>query len=114
MLDGERAVVGLDGDGLAGVLNADVDALLGDHDGAAAGHPSVDPQQFGRGLGCWSGGAGAADARGLGRRERKRQAPEQHAVIDDLQQGSVQPQRHAAAGQTARPVGRGTTAASTQ
>jgi hypothetical protein len=29
VLDGEGAVVDLDGDGLAGVLGADVDALLG-------------------------------------------------------------------------------------
>jgi len=34
VLDGERVVVDLDADGLAGVLNADVDALLGEHDGA--------------------------------------------------------------------------------
>jgi hypothetical protein len=32
VLDGEGVVVDLDGDGLAGVLDADVDALLGDHD----------------------------------------------------------------------------------
>ena len=36
------AVVDLDGDRLAGVLDADVDALLGDHDRAAARHPTLD------------------------------------------------------------------------
>ena len=38
----QGVVVDLDGDGLAGVLDADVDALFGDHDGAAAGNPALD------------------------------------------------------------------------
>ena len=40
--DAQAGVAGLDGDGLPGVAEADLDALAGDLDAAPAGHPPLD------------------------------------------------------------------------
>src|SRR5262245_54907897 len=62
VVDLEAVAVGGDGDGEAGVAEADVDALPGDHDGAAAADPTL---HRGRGVGDvgWrAGGSTVAEA----------------------------------------------------
>jgi hypothetical protein len=46
--DAQRGVAEFDGDGAPGVRQADVDALAGDLDAAAAGYPALDDRAGGR------------------------------------------------------------------
>src|SRR3712207_6168015 len=81
----------LDGEGAPGVVNADVDALPGDDEAAAAAYPPLVPDRVGGGCRWWAGGPGTADAGQLGRGEGVGQAAQrapvgvedvQHAVVD--------------------------------
>jgi hypothetical protein len=72
--DADRPVGRLHGQGPAGVDHADVDALSGHDQGAAAGHAPLDPDRLGRRDRWRPGRAGIADAGCLGRGERVGQA----------------------------------------
>ena len=70
--------------------DADVDALLGNDESAAAGDTALHAQRLGRGRGWWAGGAGVARPGLLGRGQRVGQAAQQHALVDELEQAAVQ------------------------
>src|SRR2546423_345896 len=70
VVEADGPVGGFDVEGASGMGDADVDALSGDYQGAAAGHPSLDPDRLGRGGRGWArraGGAGPGDLRCRGR-----------------------------------------------
>jgi hypothetical protein len=76
----EGGVGGLDDHGAPGEADADVDALAGDHQGAAAVDPPIDARRSGW-WGRWrSGGAGVAQPGLLGGAEWVGQAAQQGAV----------------------------------
>jgi hypothetical protein len=88
-------VSGFDAEGVSGVDDPDVDALPGDDEGAAAGHPTLHAQRLGGRCRWWAGGAGVAEAGQLGGGERVGQAAQQSAVVDELQQAAVDAHGHA-------------------
>jgi len=75
VVDAEGVVGRFDGKSASRVGHADVDALPGNHESAAAADPPFHPQGFGCGLGWWSGGAGVADAGLFSGGQRVGQAP---------------------------------------
>jgi hypothetical protein len=99
VVDAPGTVGFFDVEGLSGVADADVDALSGDDEGAAAADPTLDADWFGCGLGWWSGGAGVAQSGLFGGGERVGQAAQQDAVVDELQQAAVEAAGDPAAGE---------------
>lgn len=91
VVDAERVVGGLDGDGAAGVGDSDVDALSGDDKSTAAADPPLDLQGFWCGDGWWAGGSGITDAGDVAGGERVGQATQQHTGGGDLQDAAVDP-----------------------
>src|SRR5215472_12445812 len=86
----EAVVLGDDGDDLAGMGHADLDALAGDLDAAAGGDPPLDGDG-GFGQGCGPGQADALQAVALAGRDGAGQGAPQHAVLgDDVHQLAVQ------------------------
>jgi hypothetical protein len=72
------------------VVDADVDALVGDDQGAAAADPALDADRFGRGLGCRSGGAGVTEPGLFGGGEGLGQAAQQDALVDQLKEAAIE------------------------
>lgn len=101
MVDPPGGVGGLDGDGAAGVDHADVDALSGDGQGAAAADPPLDPLWVGGRLGWRAGGPGVADAGHVGWGEWIGQAAQQGTVLDELEQALVEEDGDSVAGEVA-------------
>jgi hypothetical protein len=70
VVDPPGGVAGFDDDGAPGVDHADVDALPGDGQGAAAADPPFHPWRVSGRLGWRTGGPGISDAGRLRRGER--------------------------------------------
>jgi hypothetical protein len=101
VVDPPGGVRGFDGQCPSSVDDADVDALFGNDQCAAAGDASLHAQRLGRGRGWWPGGAGVAQPGLFGGGERVGQRPQQAALVDQLQQAAVEADGEAAAGEVA-------------
>jgi hypothetical protein len=99
VVDPPGGVGGLDGDGAPGVDHADVDALPGDGQGAAAADPPFHPWRVSGRLGWRTGGPSVAEAGQLRRGERVGQAAQQNTVLDELEQAVAEADGDPAAGE---------------
>lgn len=99
MVDAEGALGGFNGEDVAGVGDADVDALTGDDQGSSAADAAFDPQRFGCRRRWWSGGAGVAEAGDLGGAEGVGQAAQEDTVGGDLHEAAVESDGDASAGE---------------
>jgi hypothetical protein len=97
--DAEVGVLDVDGHDLPGIGGSDAQPLPGDHDDAVFGDLALDAD----GAGCWRrqrgrGDAGAAQRAAVSRRDRAGQGLGQGAVVDDVDEVPVEPQRDPIAG----------------
>ena len=101
--DAEVGVLDVDGDDLPGVGGADAEPLAGDHDDAVPGDLALDADRAGSRRGQRAvGDPGAAQPGALVGGDGRGQGLGEDAVVDDVDEVPVEPERDLAAGQFRR------------